>query len=90
MLGKLLKYEVKATSKTFIPIYISIILISLINVTFMRNNIFIEAQNIIHLVIIAFYIGITALTIIVTTERFRKNLLGDEGYLMFTLPVKSR
>lgn len=44
MLGKLLKYEVKATSKTFIPIYISIILISLINVTFMRNNIIFYAN----------------------------------------------
>lgn len=29
------------------------------------------------------------LTIVVTIQRFRKNLLGDEGYLMFTLPVST-
>lgn len=90
MLGKLLKYEMKATSKIFIPMYIVIILISVVNFTFMRNNIFIKAQNILQMVIMALYIGITVITIIVTTERFRKNLLGNEGYLMFTIPVKHR
>jgi hypothetical protein len=29
------------------------------------------------------------MTLIVLIQRFYKNLLGDEGYLMFTLPVQS-
>lgn len=32
---------------------------------------------------------ITTLTIVIIVKRFKKNLLGDEGYLMFTLPVNS-
>jgi hypothetical protein len=42
------------------------------------------------LVIFAFVAGLMALsivTIVMIIDRFRKNLLGDEGYLMFTLPV---
>lgn len=32
-------------------------------------------------------IALMAVIVIVTVQRFYKNLLGDEGYLMFTLPV---
>ena len=34
-------------------------------------------------------ISISAITLIIMVQRFYKNLLGDEGYLMFTLPVKT-
>ena len=31
MLGKLLKYELKATSRVFIPLYIAILIVSIVN-----------------------------------------------------------
>ena len=33
-------------------------------------------------------IGIFVATMLITIQRFYKSLLGDEGYLMFTLPVR--
>ncbi len=32
--------------------------------------------------------AVFVMTLVVTIQRFNKNLLGDEGYLSFTLPVK--
>ncbi|GAA0714637.1 ABC transporter permease [Paraclostridium ghonii] len=89
MLGKLLKYELKSTAKFFVPMYFAILVITTLNSIFMRKNVFQEAQGIISMVIGALFIALTTLTIIVIVKRFKKNLLGDEGYLMFTLPVSS-
>lgn len=38
---------------------------------------------------ITLMVGMIIMTLIVMIQRFYKNLLGDEGYLMFTLPVQS-
>ncbi|MBZ6004431.1 MULTISPECIES: hypothetical protein [Paraclostridium] len=89
MLGKLLKYELKSTAKFFVPMYFAILAITTLNTIFIRKNVFIEAQGIINMVIGGLFIAITTLTIVIIVKRFKKNLLGDEGYLMFTLPVKS-
>ncbi len=45
------------------------------------------------LVIVAYVLGVLGAFVvhfIITIQRFWKNLMGDEGYLMFTLPVSSR
>lgn len=89
MLGKLLKYELKSTAKFFVPMYFAILVITTLNSIFIRKNVFVEAQGIINMVIGGLFIAITTLTIVIIVKRFKKNLLGDEGYLMFTLPVKS-
>lgn len=89
MLGKLLKYELKSTAKFFVPMYIAILVITTLNTIFIRKNVFVEAQGIINMVIGGLFIAITTLTIVIIVKRFKKNLLGDEGYLMFTLPVNS-
>jgi len=93
MLGKLLKYEYKATVITFIPILLAFI----VSAAFIRllgmistDNIAISILN--GLIIFAFimlFIVILFFPIISGAQRFRKNLLKDEGYLMNTLPVKS-
>ena len=88
-IGKLLKYELKSTAKFFVPMYIAILAITTLNSIFIRKDVFIEAQGIINMVIGGLFIAITTLTIVIIVKRFKKNLLGDEGYLMFTLPVKS-
>lgn len=86
MLGKLLKYELKSTSRTFIPMYVAILLVSVINRVFINTDMF-KINGIALMVLAALFVALGVLTIVVTIQRFRKNLLEDEGYLMFTLPV---
>lgn len=88
MLGKLLKYELKAYIRIFIPIYIAIIAMSFLNRLFGGSELF-QMQFIMTTVLIGLFVALYVLSIIITIQRFRKNLLGDEGYLMFTLPVKT-
>ncbi|NLJ41518.1 MAG: ABC transporter permease, partial [Clostridiales bacterium] len=103
MLGKLLKYEIKATSRLFIPIYLAILLFALINrvinpfqqvgnemgITIDGGFSFVTLIQIISIsVYFALIVAVIAMTLVIIIQRFYKNLLGDEGYLMFTLPVK--
>lgn len=108
MLGKLIKYEIKATSRTFLPLYGAVIILALVNKLFMAlegakgganylnqlsgSSLALQrlseipatlAMTTYVIIIIALFV----LTFIVMIQRFYKNLLGDEGYLMFTLPV---
>ncbi len=89
MLGKLLKYEFKAASRNFLPIYGALILVALVDRLFRMRNINL-GYDLTTLILVGLFIALGVLTLIVTIQRFSKNLLGDEGYLMFTLPVKSR
>ncbi|MEG1477897.1 MAG: hypothetical protein RSC20_00065 [Clostridiales bacterium] len=88
MLGKLLKYEFKATGRVLVPIYILMLLAALVGgFTFGPN------AGTFSMIIIMIFAGLATasivLTIIITVQRFNNNLLTDEGYLMFTLPVST-
>lgn len=101
MLGKLIKQELKVTSRLFIPLYIALGVMTLLvkltsGTTFGHNAIFgAEPQNTIMnlitglliMVYIFVIIGIVLLTYFIIIRRFYTNMFGDEGYLMFTLPV---
>lgn len=87
MLGKLLKYEFKATSRTFLPMYIALLLVAVINRCFRAGDIE-TAFGISMALIVGLFIALGVVTFVVIIQRFNKNLLEDEGYLMFTLPVK--
>lgn len=94
MLGKLLKHELKATTRYFFPVYVALLCITIFNKIFLELNLtgstFLEIFRGLFLtayILIIFAVFIVAF--IITILRFYKNLLGDEGYLMFTLPVKS-
>lgn len=94
MLGKLMKYEIKATQRTFLPLYALVLAFAVLIRVFMVLNMQ-HAQGVaiipfvitimIYCVLIA---AVFVMTLVVTIQRFNKNLLGDEGYLSFTLPVK--
>lgn len=94
MLGRLLKYELRATRRIFLPLYGLILVFALLMKTFMAFNM----QNSNGLAVLPFAITTViyclliaatfVMTLVVTIQRFNKNLLGDEGYLSFTLPVK--
>lgn len=89
MLGKLLKYEFKATSRIFLPIYAAILLVALVN-RLVRLTSSELAFNLTTIVLVGLFAALGVLTIIGVVQRFKKNLLSDEGYLMFTLPVSSK
>lgn len=94
MLSKLMKYEVKATQRIFLPMYALIIAFAGINKLFMQLNLqpadgmFAIATGISMAVYVILIAATFVMTLIVMIQRFYKNLLGDEGYLSFTLPVK--
>jgi len=88
MLTKLLKYEIKATARTFLPIYTAILLVSIVN-RLIRLTSSELIFNLTSIVLGGLFIALGVLTIIAIVQRFSKNLLSDEGYLMLTLPVTS-
>lgn len=89
MLGKLLKYELKATARVFIPLYIAILIVSVVNGLSLNSDM-LSIQGLATLILVCLFISLFVITIVVTIQRFNKNLLKDEGYLMFTLPVSSK
>lgn len=91
MLGRLIKHEIKATSRILIPAFIVwLAIIGLTKISLMvstGDNWFLMPIAEVMLVMSNVVIFIIMLVIIVS--RFYKNMLGDEGYLTFTLPVKT-
>lgn len=89
MLGKLIKYEIKATGRIFLPMYLALIVFAIIN-HFMSFNpeYFTFPQGIALTIYILIFVGMFVTSFIVMIQRFYKNLLCEEGYLMFTLPVE--
>ncbi|MFN1806344.1 hypothetical protein ACK2GQ_06725 [Clostridioides difficile] len=75
MLGKLLKYELKASGRIFIPLYIAILIVAVFNGIFMNTNI-LQVQGIGILVLTSLFMALGVLTIVVTIQRFRKIFWG--------------
>lgn len=93
MLGRLFKYELKATSKVLVPIYIAFIAITIISRVSIDLQVdegslwsFINGMGLFVFIISA--ITMFVATAIVIIWRFYRNTSSDEGYLLFTLPVK--
>lgn len=107
MLGKLIKYEFKATGKFMLLMYGLLIVMSGMIAVGLQLNLdeilsgivsrFNIGGMILTVFIVLFAVLFAALNAIVlcgmffyAISRFKNNLLGDEGYLMHTLPVKVR
>ena len=91
MLRKLLKYEFLATARVFGVCYLGLAALSILAGLSMKfpatsNNIVGGLMLMAYVCMLAAVMLFTFLTII---RRFYKNLLGGEGYLMNTLPVRS-
>lgn len=87
MLGKLMKYEIKATARMFLPLFAALLILAVVNRFLLGSGS--EISTIISMAIYVFImIGMFVMTLIVTLQRFYRNLLSEEGYLMFTLPVR--
>jgi hypothetical protein len=90
MLSKLLKYEIKATGRIFLPIYSALLIFAVVNrfVQAFSQGQWQMPAVISMAVYIAIMVAMFVMTLIVMIQRFYKNLLSDEGYLMLTLPVR--
>ncbi|CRZ33758.1 ABC-2 family transporter [Herbinix hemicellulosilytica] len=92
MLKKLIKHELVATGRVLLPIYGITIILSFVNRLLINVNWDNTAFRIIGTIMrISYIFAITAtffVTFVLIILRFYKNLMSDEGYLMFTLPVK--
>lgn len=87
MLGKLIRYEWKAAARVCLPIYLAAIVLGVLNGAFMSYDHFTTPQVIMMVLYVMVCCAVVVVTTVVLIQRFYKNLLGDEGYLMFTLPT---
>lgn len=94
MLGKLLKYDMKEYGRILLPLYAVLLFLAfllgistapaaIINIGGLEMAVFLS------MVFTAVIIGALLVTLILVIESFYKNLLGDRGYLMFSLPVRT-
>lgn len=93
MLIKLLKHEFRATARIMLPMYL-VLLATAVGSNFASRGIwdsgFAVLELLSALIVMAFGFAIFAVFVmafVLMIQRFYKNLLQDEGYLMFTLPV---
>lgn len=94
MTGKLMKYELRSMLRTFLPLWGAILVVALLN----RCTLQIESLRDwlggvpAILMMVLYVIAIIAIAIVALVfmiQRFYNGMLKDEGYLMFTLPVKT-
>lgn len=93
MLRKLMKHEFRATGRIMLPLYL-VLLATAIGANFSTRGLLATRYRILDvlgtLLVIAFAIaivGVCVMSMVVMVQRFYKNLLQDEGYVMMTLPV---
>ena len=94
MFGKLLKYDFRSMLKQFAFIWPAALVLALVN-RFTVNSFVTSASGlrqtvsgVAMLVYVGIMIAMFVVTIIFVIQRFFRGLLGDEGYLMHTLPVR--
>ncbi len=93
MLGKLLKYELKSTSRIMGVLYLAVLVVAAVVGFIARGTIWQATQgNAIAVVISGLIYALLIMALLIVTvvmilQRFYKNLLKGEGYLMHTLPV---
>lgn len=93
MLGKLMKYEIKASGRILLPLYLAFAgMAVLARLTGLLPESNVAVSLVQALFLFTFVLSAALLiggTMILVVYRFYKNFATDEGYLMFSLPVKS-
>ena len=93
MLAKLLKYDFKAMFKIFLPLWGVLLVVSVVNRLISGSplaegggmGIFTSLLGVMYVLLI---MAVMVVTTVIIIARFYQGLLKDEGYLMFTIPVK--
>ena len=93
MLIKLMKHEFRATGRIILPLYL-VLLVTAVGANFTTRGLLSTQYKLLDvlgaLLVMAFVVaimGVCVMSMVVMVQRFYKNLLGDEGYVMMTLPV---
>ena len=98
MLRKLMKHEFRATARLMLPLYLAALVLALLSRLgdLATQHIAVSGFNILDLlygiITVGFAVALIAVPVvafILMILRFRSNLLADEGYVMFTLPVST-
>lgn len=88
MLGKLFKYEFRATARVFLPMYAVILVMSVVARLFYTGNFNSETPAVlITILMVMLFTALWVVTLVIIIRRFWTNILGREGYLMNVLPV---
>ena len=100
MLGKLMKHEFRATARLMAPLFGVLILLAAsvrvidavladraASVHGLAGSLLSMLCGLLPVAFVFAILGITIFSVILMVSRFYKNLMTDEGYLMFTLPV---
>jgi len=96
MFGKLMKYELRYLIRIFAPMWVIVFVLCVLSRLTVRPDLngmmYVEGAEAILpvLAVMLAVIGIITMMIVATVvllQRFYKGMFGDEGYLMFTLPV---
>ncbi len=93
MLRKLMKHEFRATGRVMLPLYL-VLLVTALGANVSTRGLLESDNGVLDLLgmllVMAFsfaLIGVCIMSMVVMVQRFYKNLLQDEGYVMMTLPV---
>ncbi|SFP49665.1 hypothetical protein SAMN05216343_10874 [Oscillibacter sp. PC13] len=93
MLIKLMKHEFRATGRVMGPLYL-VLLVTAIGANLSTRGLLETNSSFLNmlggLLVVAFVfaiMGVCLMSLVLMVQRFYKNLLGDEGYVMFTLPA---
>ena len=96
MLGKLLKHEFRATARIMWVLYAAMLVLSVgmhFAIRYLQGSADYLVLRILSVLVAVFWVLAlifgAVMTLVLMVQRFHKNLLTDEGYLMFTLPVSS-
>ncbi|MBQ3481250.1 MAG: hypothetical protein IJH48_02785 [Oscillospiraceae bacterium] len=99
MLGKLMKYDLRSCLRKFGPLWIAAVALSVLIGLSFRYVVDIEGGSsglvtfllgvLPSMILFGLFIAMAVLALIFVCERFYKGLLGDEGYLMHTLPASA-
>ena len=93
MLGKLINYEMKAYTRIMVPIYIALLALAAIIGFTLRMAPSSVTQNFVFILAMILYVllivAVAILTTILGINRYYGNLLGREGYFMFSLPART-
>jgi uncharacterized membrane protein YhaH (DUF805 family) len=90
MLGKLLRYEFKALLRIMPALYLAILALAVvtgINNYIAGDGVAWDMAGKLEIALGLMFVALFVVNLIIVILRFRDNLLKDEGYLMFTLPV---
>ena len=85
MLTKLIKQEFRATARVMIPMYLVMLALA-VGARFFTDDLG-DLGDLLKALCALAVLACILVNVAAMILRFKQNLLGDEGYLMFTLPV---